>query len=32
MGVEPILGAYQAPVLPVTPRLHLEQATGVEPA
>ncbi len=32
MGVEPISGAYQAPVLPVTPRLHLEQVTGVEPA
>jgi hypothetical protein len=23
MGIEPILGAYQAPVLPLTPRLHL---------
>ena len=32
MGIEPMSGAYQAPVLPVTPRLHLGLVTGVEPA
>lgn len=28
MGVEPISGAYQAPVLPVTPRLHSGAGDG----